>query len=190
MLGEEKWSILSVALVIGATLLAPCAPQATPQVAQVKVTRIVKVEGKDEAETIAETETIIVTATPEPQEPVEFKSEEPNTLYAHTVSDPNTLDPAWNYEIVGDAIILNVYEQLVTYDGSDTTSFVPALAESWEVSDNGRTYVFKIRQGIKFHEGQDLTAGDVACSRVVRGRPNDSTPRRSSTPASTTSPSW
>ena len=60
---------------------------------------------------------------------------------------------------------MNIYDQLVTYEGADASKFVPELAESWEVSATmASTYVFKIREGVKFHEGQDLTASDVAYS--------------------------
>jgi ABC-type transport system substrate-binding protein len=107
MLGNRKWSVLSAVLVTGGVLLASCA-RPTPEVIQVEVTRVVEVEG--EFKTVVETETIVVTATPEPREPV--KSESPNTLYAVSRGDPDTLDPAQNYEDAGCSIILNVYEQL------------------------------------------------------------------------------
>ena len=110
-------------------------------------------------------EKTVITETPAHEMPAEFKSADPGTLYYVALSEGiDTLDPAWNYESEGDAAILNIYEQLVTYNGPDATTFVPALAESWEVSEDGTTYVFHIRQGAKFHEGQDLTASDVAYS--------------------------
>jgi ABC-type transport system substrate-binding protein len=86
---------------------------------------------------------------------------DPTTLTYATIGDVDTLDPAWNYESFGDNVILNVYEQLVTYDREKASAFVPLLAESYEISDDGTVYTFKIRDGVKFHEGQDLTASDV-----------------------------
>lgn len=86
----------------------------------------------------------------------------PDTLTVATIGDSDTLDPAWNYESAGDAIIMNVYDTLVTYNKDKATEFVPQLAESWEVSDDGMTYTFHIRQGVKFHNGNDLTPEDVA----------------------------
>jgi len=86
----------------------------------------------------------------------------PDTFTYATFGDPGSLDPAWDYENVGINIENNVYDRLVTYDKGDATSFVPSLATSWDVSDDGMTYTFHIRDGVKFHQGQDLTPDDVA----------------------------
>ena len=103
------------------------------------------------------------TAAPEPAAPA-FKSKDPTTLVVATFGGPETLDPALAYETAGGEIIQNVYETLVFYDGEATDKFVPQLAESWEVSPDGTVYTFKIRSGVKFHDGADLTASDVAYS--------------------------
>ena len=76
----------------------------------------------------------------------------------------HTLDPAWNYETAGDGILEDTMDMLVAYQGPDAVSFAPELATSWEVSDDGTMYTFTIREGIKFHEGQDLDPEDVAYS--------------------------
>jgi len=52
----------------------------------------------------------------------------------------------------------------VFYDGEATDKFVPQLAESWTVSEDGTVWTFNIRKDVKFHEGGDLTASDVAYS--------------------------
>jgi nickel transport system substrate-binding protein len=52
----------------------------------------------------------------------------------------------------------NFYETLVNYDNG---KFVPGLAESWEVSDGGTLYTFKLRQGVKFSDGSDFTSEAV-----------------------------
>jgi ABC-type transport system substrate-binding protein len=52
-----------------------------------------------------------------------------------------------------------MYNQLVRFD-ADMNS-VPELAESWDVSKDGLTWTFKLRQGVKFHDGQELTSADV-----------------------------
>ena len=154
-MSKKLWWTITSLLVVSGMLLVACGPTPTPE--KIIETVVVTKEG--------ETVEVVVTATPEPEQPVEFKSSDPTTLYDITgAGDTDTLDPAWNYESAGDAIILNVYEQLVTYNGTDATSFVPALATDWTISDDGMTYVFNIRQGVKFHNGADLTPEDVAYS--------------------------
>ena len=99
--------------------------------------------------------------------PVDDKpvSNDPTTFVQATIGEPETLDPALAYETAGGEIIQNVYETLVFYDGEATDKFVPMLAEEMPtVSEDGTVYTFKIRSGVKFHDGADLTASDVAYS--------------------------
>lgn len=58
-----------------------------------------------------------------------------------------------------------VYESLVTLD--DNQQPVPALAESWEALSDGKTWLFKIRDNVYFHDGRQLTAYDVAATMDV-----------------------
>jgi peptide/nickel transport system substrate-binding protein len=93
----------------------------------------------------------------------------PTTFTELTIGEPETLDPALAYETAGGEIIDNVYEGLIQYDREKPSTFVPALAaEMPAISDDGLTYTFKIREGITFHNGNDLTPSDVAYS-LVRG---------------------
>src|SRR5215469_3406502 len=58
--------------------------------------------------------------------------------------------------------LLNVYDRFV--DNDDNFTVKPAIAESWSMADGGKTWTFKIRQGVKFHDGKPLTAKDVVYS--------------------------
>lgn len=89
---------------------------------------------------------------------------DPTTLTVATTGDALTLDPAASYDTASGEIIQNVYETLVFYDGDATDKFVPQLAEEWSVSEDGTVWTFKIRQGVTFHEGGELTPSDVAYS--------------------------
>jgi peptide/nickel transport system substrate-binding protein len=92
-------------------------------------------------------------------------SADPTTIVvAESEVGIDTLDPALAYDTASGEIIQNTYDTLVFYDGDKTDAFLPQLAESWELSADGTVYTFKIRSGVKFHEGQDLTATDVAYS--------------------------
>ncbi|HJR23132.1 MAG TPA: ABC transporter substrate-binding protein [Dongiaceae bacterium] len=74
-----------------------------------------------------------------------------------------TLDPAIGYDWKNWSVIKSVFDGLMDYKPG-TTELVPDLAESVEVSDDGLTYTFKLRQGVKFHNGREMTAADVKYS--------------------------
>ena len=74
-----------------------------------------------------------------------------------------TLDPAIGYDWKNWSVIKSVFDGLMDYKPG-TTELVPDLAESVTVSDDGLTYTFKLRQGVKFHNGREMTAADVKYS--------------------------
>jgi len=83
--------------------------------------------------------------------------------------DVTTLDPAIGYDWQNWSMIKSLFDGLMDYKPG-TTDLVPNLAESFEVSADGLTYTFKLRHGIKFHNGRELKAADVKYSldRVVQ----------------------
>jgi peptide/nickel transport system substrate-binding protein len=85
------------------------------------------------------------------------------------IDDIISLDPAEAFEYSGTEIGGNCYQTLVTTPNSDPAKLVGEVAEAWEVSNDAKTYTFRIRQGLKFASGQPVTAGDAAYSiaRVV-----------------------
>lgn len=92
-------------------------------------------------------------------------------LLVHAADDePTSLDPAQvEPGEGGETVILQVYERLLDV-GADSPDLIPALAvevptrENGGISDDGLTYTFKLREGVKFHDGTDLTADDVKYS--------------------------
>ncbi|MCG1033860.1 ABC transporter substrate-binding protein [Bacillus amyloliquefaciens] len=75
-----------------------------------------------------------------------------------------TLDPAamTGNEVVG--IVVNLYDSLVELDPNTLTNVKPALAKSWDISPDGKTLTFHLRDNVTFHSGNPLTAEDVVWS--------------------------
>ncbi|WP_298358599.1 ABC transporter substrate-binding protein [uncultured Litoreibacter sp.] len=87
--------------------------------------------------------------------------------------EPPHLDPTSAAAGAIDQVLYsNVFEGLTRF-GSDG-SVNPGVAESWVISDDGLEYTFKLHEGVKFHDGSDLDAGDVVFS-LDRARAEDST---------------
>jgi len=88
----------------------------------------------------------------------------PDTLVNESIGGPYSLDPAWGYDSASMEVIQNVYETLIFFKDGSTDQFDPRLAENWTISADGLTYTFKIRAGVKFQNGDDLTPEDVVYS--------------------------
>lgn len=83
-----------------------------------------------------------------------------DTLIYGQAEDPATLDPI-NTDIAEAVhVMTNVYDTLVTYD-DQSTDIVPSLAESWTTSEDGKTWTFKLRPNVKFHNGDALDSEAV-----------------------------
>ncbi len=138
-------SILGLLLVF-ALVATQCVMPATPAAPEAPPAEPAEAEAPSEA--------------PEEAAPAE-EPEEISITYA-TQQTTTTLDPAIHVDETESLHVMNVYEPLVwpTKGGAPQ----PHLAESWEVSDDGLVYTFKLREGVKFHDGTELTAEDVAFS--------------------------
>ena len=168
-----KRNVVTLALMLVSTILmVACSSAATPTTVQPPVVNTVVVTVETIVEGTPIIETVVVTATPDPNAPTDEvpvaepeTSADPTTYFAETFGDPEGFDPALAYESAGIGIIEQTYEGLVTYNRNKADELVPQLAEAMpEISDDGVSYTFTIRKGITFHEGGDLTAEDVAYS--------------------------
>src|ERR1700754_4288281 len=77
--------------------------------------------------------------------------------------DVSTLDPAIGYDWQNWSMIKSLFDGLMDYEPG-TTNLKPDLAESYEISPDGKTFTFKLRSGVKFHNGREMTADDVKYS--------------------------
>ncbi len=84
------------------------------------------------------------------------------TLVAALSGDPQSLDVAQNSGALTIYVGQNIFEQLFAYDKALVPR--PMLAESYTMSGDGLTYTIPLRKGIKFHNGQPMTAADVVAS--------------------------
>ena len=86
------------------------------------------------------------------------------------IDDIITLDPAEMYELSTSEFLVNIYDRLMGLEPGDMKTLVPTAAESYEVSDDGKTYTFVLKPDLFFHSGNPVTAEDVAfsLSRVIK----------------------
>ena len=131
---------LLIPFVLITIMVSACGPAATP-------TEKVALEPTKEA------------AAPEPTE--EPMPEKRKALRV-TFSWPTFIDPAVGDDFSSSTSLANLYDSLV-FPNADG-SMRPWLAESWESSNGGLTWTFKLQQGVKFHDGSELTASDVVYS--------------------------
>jgi len=85
------------------------------------------------------------------------------TLLVGLVAEPVNLDPAQVTDLNSNRVGRRVVETLVTFP-DESTQVVPGLAESWTISKDGLQYTFKLRSGVKFHDGTPLNAEAVKFS--------------------------
>ncbi|MEE8569310.1 MAG: ABC transporter substrate-binding protein [Anaerolineales bacterium] len=134
-----------VTQIVVETVVETVIVEGTPEVVEKEVTRIVEVEVEVEVEEV-------VTATPEPAEPVTFRI---GVTYLWDGNNLGVENSAWGiYRLLYDAII----------EFGEDESFIPGLAESWTVDETGLVWTFKIGEGITFHDGTPCTAEEIAWS--------------------------
>lgn len=75
-----------------------------------------------------------------------------------------SLDPGRTIETTSNMVNHSVYDSLVTFDGEDLATPRPSLATDWKISDDGKTYTFRLRRNVKFSSGNPLTSADVKWS--------------------------
>jgi peptide/nickel transport system substrate-binding protein len=186
--------LLGALAVVLALLISACAPQpaAPPEVEEVaeqvqeaaeQVQEAVEEVAEEVEEAAAEVEEAVEEAVPEEEEPAEEPAaEEPaeEAMDAKVVvmardSEPLSLNPIGDGSADNGSIfmIVNIFDTLV--ETQDAPIPQPALAESWEVSDDSLTYTFKLREGAKWSNGDDLTCEDIKYSIDGFGDPEVNT---------------
>lgn len=106
-------------------------------------------------------------------------AEDKNVIRYSIADDPQQMDPSLNSYSRSSMVLQNLFQGLYKL-GADGETFVPACAESYEVSDDGMTYTFHLRDGLLWSDGSPLTAQDfeyawkrVADPEVASGAASD-----------------
>ena len=148
--------IITLAVLTASVILSACTPTTPEEPASVADTSSDATTEDTSAD--ATTEDTSADATTE-EEPVVEDSKVGGVLIAAYQTDPVGFDPAVMGSMSSYLIVEQVYDTLVEYD--ENMAIVPSLAESWEVSDDNLEVTFNLVQGVKFHDGQELTSEDV-----------------------------
>ena len=92
--------------------------------------------------------------------------------HAPLLNNPATLDPAFVQDQYGTAVVQQLFDGLVRFD--PYLMVLPALAKTWQVEENGKTYRFELHENARFHNGDPVTAEDVifSLSRLLRIDPS------------------
>ena len=83
-------------------------------------------------------------------------------IYINVGPEPKTIDPALNSTVDGSIYIQHAFEGLATRDKDN--KIIPGVAESWDISEDGLTYTFHIRENAKWSDGKKITAEDFVYS--------------------------
>ena len=166
-------SKLALLLIVVVLLAGACGPTPEPQTVvqtiEVEKTVVETVEVERQViqtveveKTVVEEKVVEVTAVPEPPGPE-------GTLTMAITTFPNSVLPASAADIMAGNVMRQIFESLVWIN--DEGEVAPALAETWDTSEDGTEYTFHLRQGVTFHNGEPFTADSVLASwkRVTGG---------------------
>ena len=151
---HDSLTAASVAAMAAALLLSACGSSVSAEN---------EAAGQTQTETAAAENPGQTSETSAAEQTADGESADPTVVTIARGTDTVTLDPAFagdNVDIWVDSLI---FEGLVRAS-EDGTEIQPCLADTWDISEDGLTYIFHIRDGAKFSDGSDVTAEDAAFS--------------------------
>ena len=108
---------------------------------------------------------VLILASASALAPVGAQAASSRTTLTMTMGDqPQSLDPAASQDQFSNAALAGAYETLVRFSPGSPGGVTPLLATSWRQESGGKVWIFKIRQGVRFQDGSQMTASSVAYS--------------------------
>ena len=174
----------AVALVVGIACGGTADPTAAPAVAATTAPAAMMAEATPThtpppdatirpTNTPAPTAAPRVVATPTPS----VGTKHGGTLLMSAYADTRDWDPLGSASLSSVISYSQIYNQLVQYDTTDTNQVVGDLASNWEVSSDGQTYTFHLRDGMQWTDGTPITSNDVVTTLARYANPCNSTGR-------------
>ena len=153
--------------------VAETAPTAEPE------QEAVKVEVEKETETAAaQTKPSEESPPPAVKEETSVESETEEVVsggvFRRLWADPPTLDPHLVTDTTSAGLVVELFSGLVALNTD--LQLVPDIAERWDISEDGKTYTFYLRDNAKFHDGRQITAGDFKWSIERSANPDTASP--------------
>ena len=153
--------------------VAETAPTAEPEQEAVKV----EVEKETET-TAAQTKPSEESPPPAVKEETSVESETEEVVsggvFRRLWADPPTLDPHLVTDTTSAGLVVELFSGLVALNTD--LQLVPDIAERWDISEDGKTYTFYLRDNAKFHDGRQITAGDFKWSIERSANPDTASP--------------
>lgn len=165
---RNKWLLILSLILVVSMLVVGCGPkQETTEPAKSDAETTEAAGEATEAEKTEEAaETEEAAAPADGSHPALAEGKVDGVLDVCIASEPETIDPALNTSVDGAMMLQHSNEGLVKWvdDGAGNATLAPGQAESWEISEDGMTYTFKIREDAKWSDGQPVTANDFVFS--------------------------
>jgi len=131
-------------------------------------------QGSSDNKSLNKSQIEIIQAT-NPEKLPQVARDRKDTLIVGTTAPNGTFNPIYSGSLYDSWVCSLIFDGLISNDAEGNP--IPNVAEKWDISEDGKTYTFYIKKGIKFHDGKELTAEDVAFTFTAICDPNYDGPR-------------
>ncbi|KAB3538620.1 peptide ABC transporter [Alkaliphilus pronyensis] len=175
---KKKLSLLLCLVLVAAVFLTACGGGTTTEAPPADDTEAQEGAGGEEEEKTAQVaedspfyseHVTFIKGSGNPNNPAKNRGDASNTIVIGMNNGNDEFLPSY-YSSVYDGYVSDaVFDGLISNNAKG--EYIPAIAESWEISEDGRTYTFKLREDVYFHDGVQLTSKDVAFTYTIFADP-------------------